>query len=767
MPGALPGVGGPGGAATPVIDNLASASSGSALSARQGLVIGKQLDGISKSVIYMAKHGVPGGTPDDTQAVMDLIGQYPAGTEFYPPNNVLSIQADALNTNTKGVIIGTDRSAHELSADSGPRIKILNDGVYGIKLGSAANYSGAGGGTGPNIGIGLKGVVLDFNLRKFSDAAVVMEGLSKTVFKHLLLCRVGADVAGRESIAMRMSCVWDSTFDDVFLHSCYNPGAPLVYFGPKLIDNNGNVNNIKFSKWHIEQVSGAVFQSAGNSNIDVLTFSDLKFESGQNIQRVSAENFVWDLDNAQRCEISGRNTLNRLLASQWGGVLRIGRTGRSSGNKMRQTGFYASSCLELVNGAFADQTEVYDNSHENAVAKMLMVNLSAEALHYVPATDRNNDDAAHGSLRGLGSKLDAGAKTDGWVSAQYLSCPYGGQYAPDESSLFPARSVLRQLASIAPYAYITRLASWRYADWPDSVTFYARCRRPSTNAVGALQITAVGGAGTTVQFSALAATTGWQVVTATVPQAALVGVQELIVQYGAGNAQFLDIDAIAIRPFAVAAAAPAQAPGAPTLAAGASTSTTQALTITAPTTGGAATSYAIFYKRASDPTYSAGPTGASLTPTVTGLTAGTSYNFKAVASNSGGASVDSNMVTVSTAAAPTFAPNAPAITPGAPTSSSITLNFAAPAVDGTHDAATSYASFYRLAGGAGYIAGPTGATGPLTLSGLAANTSYEAGVVAVNATGQSPNSNVLTTSTSAAAATSWVDAGWVDANWVN
>lgn len=92
------------------------------------------------------------------------------------------------------------------------------------------------------------------------------------------------------------------------------------------------------------------------------------------------------------------------------------------------------------------------------------------------------------------------------------------------------------------------------------------------------------------------------------------------------------------------------APGAATLAAGTSTSTTQPLTITAPSTGGAPTSYAVFYKRAIDPTYSAGPTGSSLTPTVTGLTASTSYNFKVVASNAAGSGPDSNVVTNSTAA---------------------------------------------------------------------------------------------------------------------
>jgi hypothetical protein len=98
-----------------------------------------------------------------------------------------------------------------------------------------------------------------------------------------------------------------------------------------------------------------------------------------------------------------------------------------------------------------------------------------------------------------------------------------------------------------------------------------------------------------------------------------------------------------------------------------------------------------------------------------------------------------------------YAPGSPTVAAGAPTVNSITLNITAPTVDSTHGAVISYASYYRPTGVGSYIAGPTAASGPITISGLTAGQSYEAFAVAINATGSSPSSNVLTTSTAAAA----------------
>ena len=96
------------------------------------------------------------------------------------------------------------------------------------------------------------------------------------------------------------------------------------------------------------------------------------------------------------------------------------------------------------------------------------------------------------------------------------------------------------------------------------------------------------------------------------------------------------------------------APNAPTLAAGTATSSTQPLTITAGAvdgTHGAAATYQVYLSADGGTTYAAsGSASASLTPTVTGLTASTSYKYKVRGINAGGTSTDSNVVTNSTAA---------------------------------------------------------------------------------------------------------------------
>ena len=96
------------------------------------------------------------------------------------------------------------------------------------------------------------------------------------------------------------------------------------------------------------------------------------------------------------------------------------------------------------------------------------------------------------------------------------------------------------------------------------------------------------------------------------------------------------------------------APNAATLAYGTAMTTTQPLTITPGGVDGshsAATAYQVYYSSDGGATYSAfGPPSSILTPTVTGLTASTSYKYKVVAINSAGSAPDSNVVTNSTAA---------------------------------------------------------------------------------------------------------------------
>ena len=98
-------------------------------------------------------------------------------------------------------------------------------------------------------------------------------------------------------------------------------------------------------------------------------------------------------------------------------------------------------------------------------------------------------------------------------------------------------------------------------------------------------------------------------------------------------------------------------PNAPVLTAGTNTSTIVSGTIAA-STGAAPVSYTLFYKTAAAGTYTTGATisytNAATPFSIPGLVASTSYNVKAQANNTSGASIDSNVITSSTTALATF-----------------------------------------------------------------------------------------------------------------
>lgn len=101
--------------------------------------------------------------------------------------------------------------------------------------------------------------------------------------------------------------------------------------------------------------------------------------------------------------------------------------------------------------------------------------------------------------------------------------------------------------------------------------------------------------------------------------------------------------------------APGQVTG---LAAGTPTATSVPLTWPAVTVGTPPISYRIEYKRAADSTWSLDTTQAGISRTVTGLQAGTAYQFRVRAENAAGAGDYSAIVSASTPAA-VVAPGAP------------------------------------------------------------------------------------------------------------
>jgi methionine-rich copper-binding protein CopC len=181
----------------------------------------------------------------------------------------------------------------------------------------------------------------------------------------------------------------------------------------------------------------------------------------------------------------------------------------------------------------------------------------------------------------------------------------------------------------------------------------------------------------------------------------------------------------------------ATAPGAPTIgSATATSSTTATVAFSQPSDDGGAT--ITTYTVTSTPSGGSGSISqaGSGTINVTGLTAGTSYRFTVVATNSvGNSSASSSSNSITTTAAAT-APGAPTI--GAATAtgqSTATVAFTAPVSNGG-----SAITGYTVTSSPGGITA-TGTTSPITVTGLSAGTSYTFTIAATNAVGTSSSSS--------------------------
>lgn len=111
-------------------------------------------------------------------------------------------------------------------------------------------------------------------------------------------------------------------------------------------------------------------------------------------------------------------------------------------------------------------------------------------------------------------------------------------------------------------------------------------------------------------------------------------------------------------------------------------------------------------------------------------------------------------VTNNVAATPV--PGAATIASGAVTTSTIAYTITAPAVDGSHGAATQYKVYYKRTADPTYTLFSTGASLTGTITGLTSNTGYQIKAVSGNATGDGPDSNVVTVSTSNGTVTTFI-----------
>jgi hypothetical protein len=167
------------------------------------------------------------------------------------------------------------------------------------------------------------------------------------------------------------------------------------------------------------------------------------------------------------------------------------------------------------------------------------------------------------------------------------------------------------------------------------------------------------------------------------------------------------------------------------------------------------------------------PSGAGTWTTVSGVTspydlsglaAGSAIDVQVQGVNAAGTSAWSTTSTLTTAAAGTYAPNAPAITSFAPppdgTTGKLTVTWTAPAVDGTHGAATGY-NLRTSPSGAGTWTTVTGVSSPHTFTGLAGATAIDVEVQGTNAAVSLGAWSAITTGTTWGATV--VPGGWTAA----
>jgi hypothetical protein len=172
------------------------------------------------------------------------------------------------------------------------------------------------------------------------------------------------------------------------------------------------------------------------------------------------------------------------------------------------------------------------------------------------------------------------------------------------------------------------------------------------------------------------------------------------------------------------------------------------ITLTWATLSPSPTSYTIQYRVSGTAGWSTAPSVTALECTVTGLLSASSYDFVVSAANNAGVGIPSAIVTASTSAGLNPPGMVTGLTTNNATSSGMSLAWSSPGSGGT---ASSYTVQYRVSGTVSWLTGASGLTSTsFAVTGLSSDTSYDFEVVAVNAAGPGPASNVETASTTAA-----------------
>lgn len=186
----------------------------------------------------------------------------------------------------------------------------------------------------------------------------------------------------------------------------------------------------------------------------------------------------------------------------------------------------------------------------------------------------------------------------------------------------------------------------------------------------------------------------------------------------------------------------ATAPGAPVIGAAVPGDTSASISFTAGTAGSTATTgYTASCSVSGTAPFAGTGTGASSPIVVTGLTNATAYLCSVTATNSVGTSPASDTVGV-TPAAPTVVPGPPVIGAATPGNTTAIIAFSPPLTGG--GGITSYKAYCSVSGAAPWVGSqPTGASSPLTVTGLVNATTYLCSVTATNVVGEGAASGTV------------------------
>jgi cellulase (glycosyl hydrolase family 5)/fibronectin type III domain protein len=174
--------------------------------------------------------------------------------------------------------------------------------------------------------------------------------------------------------------------------------------------------------------------------------------------------------------------------------------------------------------------------------------------------------------------------------------------------------------------------------------------------------------------------------------------------------------------------------------------TTATLTWLAPATGTTPFTYNMLFRTTGTGTFVSGGTVTSptLTGVITGLTAGTSYDFELTAANSAGTSPVAGPITAVTSTV-TVAPSAPVLSSTVTTTTTTAaLSWTTPA---TGTPPYNYVVALRVGTSGTFVTNTTVTTNSVTVTGLSASTTYNFEVTASNSAGSSSPSNIVSATT--------------------